>query len=94
MVVMALMRTVEQMAEGDTAEFAVASASELDLVRRWCEKTGNTLVSTLMVEQDTGQVTVGRVNLHRPASSGHLINAGMPQNRFRPGAAWRTPFWI
>ncbi|MCY0905943.1 radical SAM protein [Arthrobacter sp. H14-L1] len=65
---MALMRTVEQLAEGDTAEFAVASASDLELVRRWCEKTGNTLVSTLMVEQDSGHVTVGRGRPRNPAS--------------------------
>ncbi len=68
MVVMALMRTIEQLAEGDTAEFVVASASELELVRRWCEKTGNTLVSTLMVEQDSGQVTVGRGRPRNPAT--------------------------
>jgi len=65
---MALMRTIEQLAEGDTAEFVVASASELELVRRWCEKTGNTLVSTLMVEQDSGQVTVGRGRPRNPAT--------------------------
>jgi pyruvate-formate lyase-activating enzyme len=68
MVVMALMRAVEQLAEGDTAQFAVASASELELVRRWCEKTGNTVVSTLMVEQDTGHVTVGRGRPRNPAT--------------------------
>lgn len=68
MVVMALMRTVEQLAEGDTAEFPVASASELDLVRRWCAKTGNTVVSTMMVEQDAGYVTVGRGRPRNPAT--------------------------
>lgn len=66
-VVMELMRRVEQLAEGDTAEFEVNSASELDIVRRWCDKTGNTLVSTLMVEQDTGRVIVGRGRPRNPA---------------------------
>lgn len=68
MVVMTLMRTVEQLAEGDTAEFPVASASELELVRLWCLKTGNTLISTLMVEQDSGHVTVGRGRPRDPAT--------------------------
>jgi hypothetical protein len=84
MVVMALMRTIEQLAEGDTAEFVVASASELELVRRWCEKTGNTLVSTLMVEQDSGQVTVGRGRPRNPATM-------IPADRM-PGARLYTNF--
>ena len=68
MVVLELMRTVEQLAEGDTAEFEVGSASELELARRWCQRTGNTLVSTLMVEQATGQITVARGRPRSPAT--------------------------
>ena len=65
---MQLMRRMEQLSEGDTADFEVSSATELDLVRRWCENTGNTLVSNLMVEQDSGQITIGRGRPINPAT--------------------------
>jgi pyruvate-formate lyase-activating enzyme len=79
MVVLELMRIIEQLAEGDTAEFEVVSASELELARRWCQRTGNTFVSTLMVEQDAGQITVARGRPRNPAT---MIPAGrMPGAR-------------
>lgn len=81
MVIMALMRTIEQLSEGDTAEFPVASAGDVELVRRWCVKTGNTLVSTLMVEQDTGQVTVARGRPRDPATM-------IPANRMAGARLW------
>lgn len=60
MVILELMRTVEQLSEGSTTEVQVGSAAELDLIRRWCEKTGNTVISTLMAEHDTGSAIVSR----------------------------------
>ncbi len=68
MVILDLVRIVGQLAEGDTTEISVSSSTELDLIRRWCEQTGNTVVSTLMAEEDSGTAVVSRGRPLDPAS--------------------------
>lgn len=68
MVVLELMRTVERLSEGGTTEISISSADELTLVQQWCEKTGNTVVSTVMVNGDAGSATISRGHPINPAS--------------------------
>lgn len=60
MVILDLVRTVGTLAEGRTTTVELASRAELDLVHRWCELTGNTMVSAVMAEHDSGVATVSR----------------------------------
>ncbi|MET3923647.1 radical SAM protein [Arthrobacter sp. UYEF20] len=64
-VILDLMRMAGALAEGATGAVTISSAAEFDLVRRWCERTGNTLISTSPA--DAGAVLVRRGRLPDPA---------------------------
>lgn len=68
MVILELMRTVEKLAEGGTTEIGIRSAEDLTLVQQWCKKTGNTVVSTVIVNGDEGSATVSRGHPRSPES--------------------------
>lgn len=63
-----LVRLVGSLAEGATGEVAISSSDELDLVRRWCERTGNTLGAATMSDGGSGTVVVRRGRPPDPAS--------------------------
>ena len=63
-----LVRLVGSLAEGATGEVAISSSEELDLVRRCCERTGNTLGAATMSGGESGTVVVRRGRPPDPAS--------------------------
>jgi len=67
-VVLDLVRLLGSLAEGATGEVAFSSSDELDLVRRWCERTGNTFVAATMIDGASGTVVVRRGRPPDPAS--------------------------
>ncbi|MGY4541771.1 pyruvate-formate lyase-activating enzyme [Arthrobacter sp. UYNi723] len=66
-VILDLVRMVGTLAEGATGAVTIGSATEFDLVQRWCERTGNTLITKSWTDVGPGAVVVRRGRLPDPA---------------------------
>ncbi len=67
MVILELVRAVGYLADGGTVGVALTADTDLELARRWAERTGNSIVSSDVDESGVGTVVVRRGRVPDPA---------------------------
>ena len=67
MVILDLVRAISAISTGATVDIAIASHAELELARRWADRSANTVVGVTVDTEGSGRVTVLRGRVPDPA---------------------------